>query len=246
MMTRRVSRRRLTGAAGWDDFFGLLEDLTARSGAAGFSLGVLDGDRVSTFNGGFPGVTSADYRYVALSASLPGPAALRSGAAAYLHDERETRATFPQAIAVHEQTSYEAAAVLLLPEDVTTGALLGYLALHFVGPRLFGAAERARLEAAALVVARELCRLVASTSGDLRPPTIEEMSLPQLRLEVHGLREAIQSRAELEQAKGVLMERYGIDAAAAWLLLRRGSNEQGLKVREVAHTVVTEVGDRSR
>lgn len=64
------------------------------------------------------------------------------------------------------------------------------------------------------------------------------MSRSQLCREVHGLRQALRSRAELDQAKGVLVERYGIDAATAWLLLRRWSNEQERKVRDVARSVV--------
>ncbi|WP_262365773.1 GAF and ANTAR domain-containing protein [Gordonia sp. OPL2] len=55
-------------------------------------------------------------------------------------------------------------------------------------------------------------------------------------------RSALASRDILGQAKGILMERYGIDALAAFDLLRRLSQETNTPVTELAHKLV-EVDD---
>ena len=49
--------------------------------------------------------------------------------------------------------------------------------------------------------------------------------------------EAIE-RSVLEQAKGILMERYDIDAIEAFDLLRRLSQEDNVKLAELADLVV--------
>jgi AmiR/NasT family two-component response regulator len=50
--------------------------------------------------------------------------------------------------------------------------------------------------------------------------------------------EPLESRAVIEQAKGVLMACHGIDADEAFGLLRRQSQHRNVKLREVAHDVV--------
>lgn len=52
------------------------------------------------------------------------------------------------------------------------------------------------------------------------------------------LREAIASRSIIEQAKGVLMARHGIDDLAAFNRLRRDSQHRNVKLRVVAQEVV--------
>lgn len=59
-----------------------------------------------------------------------------------------------------------------------------------------------------------------------------------LRTEVTQLRQAMDSRATIEQAKGIVMCRYGIDADSAFQLLRRWSMETNVKVRIVALMLV--------
>ena len=54
------------------------------------------------------------------------------------------------------------------------------------------------------------------------------------------LREAIDSRAVIEQAKGVLMGREGLDADAAFDRLRTWSQNRNVKLREIAREVVEE------
>lgn len=52
------------------------------------------------------------------------------------------------------------------------------------------------------------------------------------------LEEALATRVVIEQAKGVLMERYGIDADAAFALIRRGARNDRIRVRDLAAAVV--------
>lgn len=54
----------------------------------------------------------------------------------------------------------------------------------------------------------------------------------------HQLRAAMDSRAAIEQAKGMLMERHGVGPAEAFALLRERSQHSNRKLREVAEDVV--------
>ena len=51
--------------------------------------------------------------------------------------------------------------------------------------------------------------------------------------------EAIDSRHQIGQAQGILMERYNLSADQAFAVLRRYSQEQNRKLREVANEVVS-------
>jgi hypothetical protein len=59
-----------------------------------------------------------------------------------------------------------------------------------------------------------------------------------LQDEVDGLREAMRSRATIEQAKGMLMLRYRIDEDRAFQLLVRWSSVSQVKLKVVAATLV--------
>jgi GAF domain-containing protein len=59
------------------------------------------------------------------------------------------------------------------------------------------------------------------------------------------LQEALESRAVIERAKGVVMAREGCDEDAAFGLLRRASQDHNRKVRDVAQAVVDAVADRA-
>lgn len=55
---------------------------------------------------------------------------------------------------------------------------------------------------------------------------------------VDQLHVAMASRAEIEQAKGILMARSHCDADQAFDILRRASQRQNVKLRDIAHTIV--------
>jgi len=59
-----------------------------------------------------------------------------------------------------------------------------------------------------------------------------------LQHEVDGLHAAMASRAKIEQAKGMLMLRYGIEEDAAFGMLRRWSSVHNVKLRTVAAALI--------
>lgn len=62
-----------------------------------------------------------------------------------------------------------------------------------------------------------------------------------LRQENAQLREAIDSRAVIEQAKGALILRYGFDDDAAFAVLRRWSQDSNVKLHTIADILVNTV-----
>lgn len=71
-----------------------------------------------------------------------------------------------------------------------------------------------------------------------------EGELTSLRAEVAGLRRAMQTQAVIEQAKGMLMMRFGLTADAAFALLVRLSQDNNRKVSAIC-TAVTDLGRRA-
>ena len=57
--------------------------------------------------------------------------------------------------------------------------------------------------------------------------------------EYYSLQGALGRRALIEQAKGILMERYGIDADRAFEFLREHSQHSGRKLADIAAAIVT-------
>jgi GAF domain-containing protein len=53
--------------------------------------------------------------------------------------------------------------------------------------------------------------------------------------EAENMRRAMESRATIEQAKGVLMERHKMTADAAFTVLAHASQGNNVKLRDVAH-----------
>ena len=69
-------------------------------------------------------------------------------------------------------------------------------------------------------------------------PEGAEHSRIMRELEVAQLRQALQSRDVIGQAKGILMERRGISADEAFDVLRRASQSLNIKLTTVAQTLV--------
>jgi len=73
-------------------------------------------------------------------------------------------------------------------------------------------------------------------------PEHEWMDLAE---EAGQLREAMSSRAPIEQAKGILMTLRGFDSETAWAELKRASSEENVKLRDLALALVSFTGGRS-
>jgi chromosome segregation ATPase len=62
-----------------------------------------------------------------------------------------------------------------------------------------------------------------------------------LRAECDGLREAMRNRAAIEQAKGILAARHGIDPDVAFDRLRGESQRRNVRLAELAAALVVDV-----
>lgn len=83
-----------------------------------------------------------------------------------------------------------------------------------------------------------LAPVVAAVVGALR-------SWSETLAEVRQLREALTSRASIDQAKGILMERQGVDPDEAFRTLVQLSNETNVRLAEVASALVYQVQQRA-
>jgi hypothetical protein len=71
---------------------------------------------------------------------------------------------------------------------------------------------------------------------------IAARDLEAMAEEIDQLREALASRAVIDQAKGILMARYSVDADAAFRRLVKMSNDSNVRVVEVAGALVYAAG----
>jgi hypothetical protein len=69
-------------------------------------------------------------------------------------------------------------------------------------------------------------------------PNTEVDATAILRMENEQLREALDSRAVIEQAKGALVLRYGIPPERAFGVLRRWSQDRNIKLRTIAEALI--------
>jgi len=79
-----------------------------------------------------------------------------------------------------------------------------------------------------------------SAPFDFPPPSTvnDSYNVAELCREVEGLRHALESRPLIEQAKGILMCRYGVDGPRAFSILKRWSMDSNIKVRDIAGALV--------
>jgi AmiR/NasT family two-component response regulator len=101
--------------------------------------------------------------------------------------------------------------------------------------------ERLRLARERSAKLRERCELVVA-DAELALARFEAgevgTRLASLTEEVAGLRRALESRAVIEQAKGIIVARTGLSPDAAFDVLARQSQHENRKLREVAAGLV--------
>jgi PAS domain-containing protein len=111
-----------------------------------------------------------------------------------------------------------------------------------VGGHLFGALTLYRGPGTSSTGLAETARLVGAAIA----AAIHEVDARgELATLADNLREALKSRAGIEQAKGVLMARHGYDAESAFAHLVHLSSTQHLKLREIARSIVDEAATTS-
>jgi hypothetical protein len=112
-----------------------------------------------------------------------------------------------------------------MPPDITPPRLSGALNLYSREMHKLGD-EMTRDQA-----------LLLTTHASLAVANTEAVRLAELR--ETNLRRALESRDVIGQAKGILMQRRGIDADEAFELLRRTSQDLNVKLAELAHTLAS-------
>lgn len=75
---------------------------------------------------------------------------------------------------------------------------------------------------------------------------VDESELAAMHEHVAHLQHALQTRAAIEQAKGVLMFRFDLDADGAFALLTRWSQQHNIKLHDVALHVLDWVASPNR
>lgn len=88
-----------------------------------------------------------------------------------------------------------------------------------------------------------LAYLVKPINPEELPPTIDVAlarfrDIQHLRDRVDTLHDTLETRKLIERAKGILMKRRNIDAAAAETLMRQRAEERGSEIKEIAQAIV--------
>jgi ANTAR domain len=92
--------------------------------------------------------------------------------------------------------------------------------------------DRTRLASLTIEVDNRTCALVRTAGDELLEPG-------SLMVRISELETALESRTTIEQAKGVLVGRFGVDPQTAFDALRRTARDAGTPLRDVAQRVVS-------
>ncbi|GAB3195778.1 GAF and ANTAR domain-containing protein [Geodermatophilus arenarius] len=142
-------------------------------------------------------------------------------------DDTRTETRWPEYVARVVEVGVRSSLSMPLPYQATT---IGALNIYSTRPAAFasdGSVEAARQVAEAVAVA------VANADAHA-----------QLGEHARNMELAMQSRAVIEQAKGVLMAQRHVDADAAFELLREASQRYNRKLRDIATGIVASTQDR--
>lgn len=103
--------------------------------------------------------------------------------------------------------------------------------------------------AESLAVAMSLADLIAAETGEIVPtqrpqrPRESVSEVEQLRLQVSQLEHALNARVVIEQAIGVVAQRFGLSPREAFDRLRKSARSRGQRVHDLAVTLVKSARD---
>ncbi len=203
------------------DVLGEVTDIAARSipGAESTSITLVRGDKA---------FTAAHTGEMALAADElqyergygPCMDAGRAGVVLRIDDMR-TEQRWPDYTANVLEVGVRSSLSMPLPYQ---GSSIGALNIYSTEPAAFASQAS---EEAATAVAEAVAVAVANADAHDR-----------LAEHAQNMRLAMESRAVIEQAKGVLMAQQGIDAEQAFEVLRGASQRYNRKLRDIAHGIV--------
>ncbi len=209
-----------------DEILGEVTDIAARSipGAESTSITLVRGDKA---------FTAAHTGEMALAADElqyergygPCMDAGRAGVVLRVDDMR-TEQRWPDYAARVQDVGVRSSLSLPLPYQ---GTSIGALNIYSSRPAAFASAES---EEVATAVAEAIAVAVANADAHDR-----------LGEQARNMRLAMESRAVIEQAKGVLMAQRHVDAEQAFEILRDASQRYNRKLREIAAGIVESTRD---
>jgi GAF domain-containing protein len=206
---------------GLDDVLGEVTDIAARSipGAESTSITLVRGDKA---------FTAAHTGEMALAADElqyergygPCMDAGRAGVVLRVDDMR-TEQRWREYTARVLEVGVRSSLSMPLPYQ---GSSIGALNIYSTRPAAFASQDS---EEAATTVAGAVAVLVANADA-----------YDRLGEHAHNMRLAMESRAVIEQAKGVLMAQQGVDAEQAFEVMRDASQRYNRKLRDIARGIV--------
>jgi AmiR/NasT family two-component response regulator len=148
---------------------------------------------------------------------------LRQAATLIAQDEPEL-----SVVAVHDDDSH---ALDLIEEinEYASGPVIVLLGEH--EPEFVGAAAERGIDAFARP------RFLAEVQGAIELAIRRHADKARLVEQVEQLESALERRGTIERAKGILMERHGVDERQAFELLRQQSRRSNRRVIDLAHAV---------
>jgi GAF domain-containing protein len=144
-------------------------------------------------------------------------------------DDMRTEPRWPDYVSRVLDTGVRSSLSVPLPYQ---GASIGALNIYSTRPEAFATPESLD---AGLQVAEGIAVAVVNAEAHA-----------QVRDQARNMRVAMDSRAVIEQAKGVLMAQRHVDADQAFDILREASQRYNRKLRDIAHGIVESTQDRPR
>ena len=133
------------------------------------------------------------------------------------------------------------AIVVVHQDDEHALALIGETVEYASGP-VIAQTRNGDVEFVARAADRGISAWIESTTPEIVQGAIEVAlrryeETSRLQVKVDQLESALDRRAQIERAKGILMERHGLDERGAFELMRDHARTQSRRVVDVAHTV---------